>query len=353
MVTASASAKRLLVGLAFAWAVMAPHPAHAADPRDLYLAARADAQAGRHADVVTKLDEVIRLLGSRNHRVLPLLIRALVALREPVRALEELGHYFALQPPPDPALAETAEMAALQTSQKPLAQAQRQAYEKAVAADLAPYEAYLRDHPHGRWADEVRSRLAEQKVRNAEAMDDADWQRVTSRAYVDETSIREALQSYLRHHPSGSHAPEARARIATLNERLRQKRLAAEQAQREQARVARQAEHARLLVLADAAEARAGAHRLLGTLSLAGGLGLTGAGVYVLATDAVGEDASGLLAAGLAGGGVFLLLTTSSQWNKASRENRDAGHLRAQAGQWTVGPMIRPGTIGAVVTWGR
>lgn len=107
-------------------------------------------------------------------------------------------------------------------------QAEELAWARASSADHgSAYEDYKRAYPQGRYVAEADRRIAaltarerqnEAAARQREAarLDELDWARASS---ADQP---EAYEAYLRGHPAGAHAREARARIDDLN------RLAAE-----------------------------------------------------------------------------------------------------------------------------
>ncbi len=109
----------------------------------------------------------------------------------------------------------------------------------ANSANADDFDAFLRNHPAGAHAGEARTRAADlrqqARARTAQLADQAAWEKTG-------INNREQLQEYVSRFPSGTHAQEARARVADLEKQTadavaaHSRCAAREQTDREQAR---------------------------------------------------------------------------------------------------------------------
>ncbi|MDD3997853.1 MAG: hypothetical protein PHH86_09110 [Sphaerochaetaceae bacterium] len=159
-------------------------------------------QAGKPSDAIMAFDEAVSLLGSTNIRIQPLLIRALVEIKDYRRAQEEIETYFKLNP--NPAYVDYADITATKATVDKLLAGEDTAYKAAISQDGDEgYAGYLAAYPLGLHAAEV-----------SEKRDDAAFARASDSGTVD------AMRAYLAAYPNGRHAGEAQASCAALDEAL-------------------------------------------------------------------------------------------------------------------------------------
>jgi hypothetical protein len=314
-------------------------------------------------EALTKLDQVVAILGKPNQRVLPMLVDVLHRLNEHARAEVAIKAYFALQPPPDPGLSEYERMRSRQASAAQLAAKQRQRYEQAIGPSRAPYDEYLKYHPHGPGAVEVRARWARQQGVNQEKADDAAY----AAARGKNTSA--AYDEYLRTHPSGRHAAAARVELDRARHREATWRASADDADFAAARkqntkeaydaylrrwpsgrhwseagaaiegfdkADRRAKGERILAGAREHEKKASAERIIGGLKIGGGVVVAAGSVVLLFSQALGSVVTPLIGGAGIGVGFLLVWKARGNFRRARGHDADARVIRDEARPYLV-----------------
>jgi len=159
-------------------------------------------QAGKPSEAIMAFDEAVSLLGSTNIRIQPLLIRALVEIKDYRRARKEIETYFKLNP--NPAYVDYADITAIKATIDKLLAGEEAAYKAAISQiGDEGYAGYLAAYPLGLYVAEV-----------SEKRDDAAFTRASDSGTVN------AVRAYLAAYPAGRHVGEAQASCAALDETL-------------------------------------------------------------------------------------------------------------------------------------
>ncbi len=166
--------------------------------RELYAAAVASHEKGNFASSVSNLMEAIRLLGRTNIRIQPLLVRSLFGMKDYPNAEKEVTAYFSLSP--DSALAEYAEMASLRQKIKEALARDDADFEKAKKGDEKAVRAYLSAFPFGLHGKEA-----------GEILDENTWAAAMSGGRYS------SYAAYLSAFPGGLHKAECQKRMGDLD----------------------------------------------------------------------------------------------------------------------------------------
>ncbi|WGH74516.1 outer membrane protein assembly factor BamD [Tenacibaculum tangerinum] len=161
--------------------------------------ARQAYQSNNYADAANLLSKTKELLGSTNIRIQPMLIKSLAKIQDWHRANTEIDTYYGLNP--DQKLVEYQEIVTIDRQVDVKVKEDQDLYNTAKRnKSVTTMQSYLDSFPYGKYREEVRLLLSNQKDENAWDMAKNGF---NTRAY----------EAYLAKYPNGIHANEAKQQI--------------------------------------------------------------------------------------------------------------------------------------------